>query len=660
MLLIATLAATSGGADSPYPPYYLLTVVHCAIFQRRWHFGVVLGAAVLAFLAPFAYDPDSAPLREVALVTIPPVIAMGVAIQTIVAALGVERQRMAEREAEALRIADSDELTGVGNYRMFWRSLQNEIARARRYGGGFSLVLMDLDGFKEINDRFGHQAGDEALRRVAAALRAEVRGEDVLCRQGGDEFAVIAIGAGPDQAAELGRRLVDAVARSHRGVHPELSLSAGVATFGDPERTAEGLAGAADRALRDSKHTRWFPHEAHEASEPVLPQAPEPEPPFESGPEPAPVLAPAPVSEPVSALPVATDPEPEPAATGEDRLVLLGAFARELALAGDEHAVLQRAVARTAEAMEARTVEVWTRRPPGGHPALAARGHHSAVLSADEIPGAAALALEATASNRVTPAPGATPGETILAVPVSDAGDPRGALLIATPRGGLDSRRLLLALAAQLGRALAAAGLRAGLNEAELEDLRRLADIAAGGRADERVVELATGIARALRMSGDEVEAVGLAALLHHVGMLGVPAGLPLRPAGLSTAEQRILHEHPLIAERMLRPIPRLATVARILRCAHERFDGNGYPDGLAGEQIPMESRILHAAIAFSAMTSERPYRPPLEIPEARAELRQVAGSQLDPRVVVALIAVLDEALVRQAAAAADPAGTTV
>ena len=255
VVLIATLVATSGGADSPYPPYYLLTVVHCAIFQRRWHFGVVLGAAVLAFLAPFAYDPDSAPLREVALVTIPPVIAMGVVINTIVAALGVERQRMAEREAEALRIADSDELTGVGNYRMFWRSLQNEIARARRYGGGFSLVLMDLDGFKEINDRLGHVAGDACLRSFAESVRDTIRTGDRCFRWGGDELVVLFPDTPIVEAQRVCVRIRAAVRTSSAEAGEELQVSYGVAELA-PGTDDEGLVRAADAALMTAKAER--------------------------------------------------------------------------------------------------------------------------------------------------------------------------------------------------------------------------------------------------------------------------------------------------------------------------------------------------------------------------------------------------------------------
>ncbi|MGB2711971.1 MAG: GGDEF domain-containing protein, partial [Conexibacter sp.] len=122
-----------------------------------------------------------------------------------------EQAQLARREEDALRMAEHDDLTGLGNYRMFTRQLAAEVARSRRYEDPFSLVLLDLDGFKEINDEHGHLAGDDALRLVAAALRGALREEDVCCRQGGDEFAVIAVRAGEEESRELAERLVRAI-----------------------------------------------------------------------------------------------------------------------------------------------------------------------------------------------------------------------------------------------------------------------------------------------------------------------------------------------------------------------------------------------------------------------------------------------------------------
>jgi len=116
------------------------------------------------------------------------------------------------------------------------------------------------------------------------------------------------------------------------------------------------------------------------------------------------------------------------------------------------------------------------------------------------------------------------------------------------------------------------------------------------------------------------------------------------RAVGGAAVPRRVAarHQHPLIAERLVRLMPHHRTTARVLRHVHERYDGTGYPDGLAGERIPLASRVLHAAIAFEAMVSSRPYRAPLSFEQAREELRRVARSQLDPEVVEALEAILD------------------
>src|SRR5215217_2508634 len=168
-----------------------------------------------------------------------------------------EHDALVRREADALRMAELDDLTGLGNYRMFMRQLTAEVARSRRYEDPFSLVMLDLDGFKAINDELGHLAGDDALRLVAVALRDALREEDVCCRQGGDEFAVIAVRAGAQEAHELAERLTSAIAQIPFGADGErrLGASVGWATFGEPARSVDELILRADAALRQTKRT---------------------------------------------------------------------------------------------------------------------------------------------------------------------------------------------------------------------------------------------------------------------------------------------------------------------------------------------------------------------------------------------------------------------
>ena len=138
-----------------------------------------------------------------------------------------------------------------------------------------------------------------------------------------------------------------------------------------------------------------------------------------------------------------------------------------------------------------------------------------------------------------------------------------------------------------------------------------------------------------------ELKRVQLAALLHDIGKIGIPASILLKPGPLTDEERAVLERHPELGERILAPIEQLADVRPIVRASHERYDGTGYPDGLAGEEIPLEARIISACDAYHAMTSSRPYRYALPPEEGLKRLREAAGTQFDPSVVEACLEVL-------------------
>jgi diguanylate cyclase (GGDEF)-like protein len=173
----------------------------------------------------------------------------------------------------------------------------------------------------------------------------------------------------------------------------------------------------------------------------------------------------------------------------------------------------------------------------------------------------------------------------------------------------------------------------------------------------EAVVELATTVAQALGLPEDEVLGTAQVALLHDVGKLGVPESILQKPGELNAAEWRVMRSHPAIGERVVSSIESLAHLGPALRAEHERWDGAGYPDGLAGTAIPLASRICLACDAWHAMTSDRPYRAALSPARARAELERNAGSQFCPRTVEALLGVLGRHA-RPAPPDADPAPT--
>lgn len=151
---------------------------------------------------------------------------------------------------------------------------------------------------------------------------------------------------------------------------------------------------------------------------------------------------------------------------------------------------------------------------------------------------------------------------------------------------------------------------------------------------EERVSEIACSIARALGWSQFRIQGLRLAALVHDIGKIAIPSEILTKPSRLSNAEMALIREHPETGYRILKDIPFPWPIARIVREHHEKIDGTGYPQGLRGDQILEESRILSIADIVESMASFRPYRQALGIDIALKEIRRVAGTQLDPELV--------------------------
>ena len=129
-----------------------------------------------------------------------------------------------------------------------------------------------------------------------------------------------------------------------------------------------------------------------------------------------------------------------------------------------------------------------------------------------------------------------------------------------------------------------------------------------------------------------------LGALLHDIGKIGIPSELLNKPGPLTPDERRLVEQHPQIGERILQPIERLESVRPIVRHCHERWDGAGYPDRLAGNDIPLEARIIFVADSYHAMTNDRPYQDAVSPEVACDRLRAAAGKQFDPSIVDAFV----------------------
>jgi HD-GYP domain-containing protein (c-di-GMP phosphodiesterase class II) len=166
------------------------------------------------------------------------------------------------------------------------------------------------------------------------------------------------------------------------------------------------------------------------------------------------------------------------------------------------------------------------------------------------------------------------------------------------------------------------------------------ADDAYTGLHSQDVVGLVVNVAERLELDALSRRQAELTALLHDVGKVKIPNEIINKAGPLTPEEREIINTHTIEGERMLEKVGGLlAEVGRLVRSCHERWDGGGYPDGLAGDEIPLVARIVCACDAFSAMTTNRSYRAALSLEDALTELRRCAGTQFDPRVVEAIAA---------------------
>jgi putative nucleotidyltransferase with HDIG domain len=202
--------------------------------------------------------------------------------------------------------------------------------------------------------------------------------------------------------------------------------------------------------------------------------------------------------------------------------------------------------------------------------------------------------------------------------------------------------RLCDAILPQLATAIESAELVDQVRKTHLATIAALSksmeakDYYTGGHT-ERVAEIALALAKELGYAGAELDAIEIGALLHDIGKIGIPETILRKPGPLDVEEWKVMKEHPVISDYILAEVDLPDIVRQIARSSHERIDGAGYPDRLAGEDIPLPARIVLVADAFDALTTDRPYRHGRHTLAALEELRTHAGTQFCPRVVAAL-----------------------
>jgi diguanylate cyclase (GGDEF)-like protein len=235
-----------GGPAGGDEMYYLWVVLYSAYFLSGTATAAQVALIAGAYAATLAaIDPGPIAVSRW-ISTVGLVVGSAVVVHLL-------SKRIARLVAELELAARTDRLTGLPNRRAFEEQFDQEVARASRSKRPFALLLADLDRFKEVNDRDGHAAGDAVLAEIGALLPAELRGNDVAARVGGDEFAILLPETGADGAREIGARLAGAVSERLDTVGFPVSLSFGVAAFGSDGLTLDDLMRAADEALYATK-----------------------------------------------------------------------------------------------------------------------------------------------------------------------------------------------------------------------------------------------------------------------------------------------------------------------------------------------------------------------------------------------------------------------
>jgi putative nucleotidyltransferase with HDIG domain len=160
-----------------------------------------------------------------------------------------------------------------------------------------------------------------------------------------------------------------------------------------------------------------------------------------------------------------------------------------------------------------------------------------------------------------------------------------------------------------------------------------------------RVAAYARLLGERIGLPPPDLERLELGALLHDIGKIGIPRNVLLKPGSLSEEEWRVMRTHPAIGRRMMAHFPQLDREAEVVGAHHERWDGGGYPESLAGERIPLFARLFSIVDAYDALTSDRPYRSAQSVEAAKRVIVEGSGSQFDPKLVEAFIAIPDHAL---------------
>jgi diguanylate cyclase (GGDEF)-like protein len=698
----------------------------------------------------------------------------------------------AESRAQLEHQARTDSLTGLFNHSVFYERLLQSLQESSRTHEPIAVLMLDIDDFKHVNDVHGHAVGDELLRFLAEALRAIVRPEDVICRLGGEEFAVVMDACGGEDAVRVSERIQTRLAAVDFPGIGRMTVSVGLSLGPEHAMNPRELAACAEAAMMTAKAGGKNQVVLYSDAETQRPDTPSIDRDVRSiahlkmlqsltgklnrlndvreigeaiaaelrslvdyhncrvfvsdGDELVPVaflgelssttealsldllrtqvgvgitgrcaelgesivVADAancefgrqiegtePIEESLLAVPlrygthvvgvivvsqlglnqfdeddvrllevlaghaaVAVENARlyESARREADSATALLEFGRELATFVDLEDIVKRVTTLSAEILESRHTSLYLEvdgelrlRAEHGHPAelaaeLAARPYPIDALDVDREP---FVVEPSDYEPLIGEAP--VPGGRYAVAPFEVDG--RAGCLVALVEGEEFSERelrLLGGVAQQAKLAIANASSYEGLERTFVTTVEALANALEAN--DEYtstharwITDLSLRVGRELGLDEPTLKSLELGALLHDIGKIGIPSDVLSKPGRLTAEERRLVQTHPELGERIIGPIDRLEDVRPIVRHCHERWDGKGYPDGIAGEDIPLESRIIFVCDAYHAMTTDRPYRRALSHREAVRRLAAGKATQFDPNVVAVALRVLEQ-----------------
>jgi diguanylate cyclase (GGDEF)-like protein/putative nucleotidyltransferase with HDIG domain len=531
------------------------------------------------------------------------------------AAIALENARLYEAQQQ---LASRDPLTGLLNHREFQEAVSRELEACRRHGGSMSVVLLDLDDFKRVNDTSGHAAGDSVLVAAAEGLKASCRASDQAFRIGGDELALVLPRTTSREAIPVAERAAVAM----NDIDARVSVSYGIGEWPADGPTKDSLLRHADERLYAMKRL---------AAAAVGREAPRALTAAEEEERQRQRLA---CANRLSARLAPLLNADEIAATTVDELHESFRYHLTVVLRADLDGMLRPIAGAGPLVREVDGLDVLGLPVGEGIAGRVARTGEPALV-------------QDTAQDPHYKATEAPDSGSELAVAIRVRGEIWGVLnLEQLQTHAFDSDDVVFAdlVAAHVGAALDRTRLATELEGTFMTTLAALSDALehkdAYTAAHAREVEdLSDRVGARLGLAGDELRTVRYAALLHDIGKIGIPSEILSKPSKLTDEEFEVIKQHTVIGARMLERIPFFEQVHPLVRSAHERWDGRGYPDGLAASQIPLGARIICACDAFHAMTSDRPYRTAMPVTEAIAELNRSAGRQFDPAVVDALVA---------------------